>query len=103
MSGKLEFDLVANGRRYVALLDGKEVGFADVDPISADGLLIKHTEISSQYEGRGFAGQLVQHMLEDARRRGRGVIPVCPYAAAYVRKRPELMEYVRESYRNVLK
>jgi len=102
MSDKLQFDLVKNGHRYAALLDGKEVGYADVDPISTDGLLIKHTEISPAYEGRGFGGQLVMHMLEDARRQGRGVIPVCPYAAAYIKKRPELIDYVRESYRGAL-
>ena len=102
MSEELQFDLTNDGHRYVALLDGKEVGFADVDPISTDGLLIKHTEVSRDYEGRGFGGQLVQHMLEDAKRQGRGVIPVCPYAAAYIKKRPELIAYVRESYRAVL-
>ena len=103
MTEKLQFDLVKDGHRYVALLEGKEVGFADVDPIAADGLLIKHTEISPAYEGRGFGGQLVQHILEDARRLGRGVIPVCPYAAAYLKKRPELIDYVRESYRGAMK
>lgn len=103
MTDKLQFELVDDGHRYVARLDGKEVGFADVDPISTDGLLIKHTEISPGHEGRGFGGQLVGHILEDARRLGRGVIPVCPYAAAYIKKRPELIEYVRESYRSVLK
>ena len=98
----LEFELAERGHRYRALLGGEEVGYAEVDPISTDGLLIKHTEIAREYEGRGFGGQLVQHMLEDAKRQGRGVIPVCPYAAAYVKKRPELIEYVRESYRAVL-
>ena len=103
MTDQLQFTQTHNGHRYVASLDGKEVGFADVDPISTDGLLIKHTEISTEYEGRGFGGQLVMHMLEDARRQGRGVIPICPYAAAYIKKRPELMDFVRESYRAVLK
>ena len=103
MTDKLAFQLIKDGHRYVALLDGAEVGFADVDPIAKDGLLIKHTDISPAHEGRGFGGQLVMHMLEEARRQGRGVIPVCPYAAAYIKKRPELMEYVRESYRGVLK
>jgi predicted GNAT family acetyltransferase len=103
MPGALEFDLMGEGHRYVVLLDGQEVGFGEVDPISTDGLLIKHTEISSEYEGRGFGGQLVRHMLEDSRRQGRGVIPICPYAAAYIKKHPELMDYVRESYRAALR
>ena len=102
MSENLRFELTDDGHRYVALLDGKEVGFAEVDPISTDGLLIKHTEVSPEHEGRGIGGRLVMHMLEDARRQGRGVIPVCPYAAAFIKRQPDLMEYVRESYRAVL-
>ena len=102
MPENLQIDLVDDGHRYTAQLDGKEVGFAEVDPISTDGLLIKHTEISPGHEGKGFGSQLLRHILEDARRRGRGVIPVCPYAAAYIKRRPELIEYVRESYRAVL-
>ena len=103
MTDKLAFKMADDGHRYVALLGGEEAGFAEVDPISTDGLLIKHTEISPEYEGRGIGSRLVQYILEDARRQGRGVIPVCPYAAAYIKKNPELIEYVRESYRPVLK
>lgn len=102
MSEDLQFELVNGGHRYRALLAGTEVGYSEVDPIATDGLLIKHTEVSPPFEGRGFGGRLVQHILEDARRQGRGVIPVCPYAAAFIKRRPELMEYVRESYRGVL-
>ena len=99
---QLAFELAENGHRYRALLAGVEVAYSEVDPISTDGLLIKHTEVAPPFEGRGFGGALVRHMMEDARARGRGVIPVCPYAAAYVRKHPEYLSYVRESYRAVL-
>jgi predicted GNAT family acetyltransferase len=102
MPEDLRFELINDGHRYRALLAADEVGFADVDPIANDGLLIKHTEVAPAFEGRGFGGQLVRHMLEDARRQARGVIPVCPYAAAYIKRHPELMEYVRENYRAVL-
>ena len=102
MTDILEFQLVRDGHRYRALLAGAEVTYSEVDPISTDGLLIKHTEVSPEFEGRGFGGQLVRHILEDARHNGRGVIPACPYAAAFIKRHPELMEYVRESYRGVL-
>ena len=102
MTDILQFELIREGHRYRALLAGAEVAYSEVDPISTDGLLIKHTEVSTEFEGRGFGGQLVRHILEDARRNGRGVIPACPYAAAYIKRHPELMEYVRESYRAVL-
>lgn len=101
-SDELTFDVVANGHRYRALIAGEEVGYSEVDAISTDGLLIKHTEVAPAFEGRGIGARLVRHVLEDARRLGRGAIPVCPYAAAYVKGHPEYMEYVRESYRAVL-
>lgn len=102
MPEELTFELAEGGHRYRALLGGTEVGYSEVDPISTDGLLIKHTETSPAFEGRGFGGRLVRHILEDARRQGRGVIPVCPYASAYIKQHRELMEYVRESYRPAL-
>ena len=92
----LEFALADNGRRYRALLSGEEVAYADVDPIAADGLLIKHTEVATRFEGRGYGSALVRHMLEEARRQGRGVIPICPFAAAFIKRHPEYKEYVRK-------
>jgi predicted GNAT family acetyltransferase len=103
MSDTLEFELVDDGHKYRGLLAGQEVGHVEVDLVAADGMLIKHTEVSPKFEGRGFGGQLVRHVLEDAKRKGRGVIPICPYAAAFIKKRPEYMEYVRESYRAAMK
>jgi predicted GNAT family acetyltransferase len=98
----LEFELASQGHRYRALLAGEEVAYSEVDPIANDGLLIKHTEVVPHFEGRGFGAALVRHMLEDARKLGRGVIPACPYAAAFIQRHPEYMDYVRESYRPVL-
>lgn len=98
----LEFAYDAARKRYVATRGGVEVAFSEVDPIATDGLLIKHTEVMPESEGQGIGGKLVRHMLEDARRQGRGVIPACPYAAAYIKRHPETLEYVRESYRAVL-
>jgi predicted GNAT family acetyltransferase len=98
----LEFQLVHEGRRYVALLRGEEVAFSEVDPISNDGLLIKHTEVLEAFEGRGIGSALIRHMLEDARRQGRGVIPICPYTATFIVRHPEYLDYVRESYRAAL-
>ena len=99
----VDFTYDAARKRYVAARGGTEVAFSEVDPISADGLLIKHTEVLPAFEGQGIGGKLVMHMLEDAKRQGRGVIPACPYAAAYIKRHPELIEYVRESYRAVLR
>ena len=98
----IEFELDEKRRRYRVVFDAQEIAFAEFDPISTDGLLIKHTEVLPAFEGRGIGSALVRHMLEDARRQGRGVIPICPYTAAFIKRHPEYLEYVRESYRPVL-
>ena len=93
----LEFELADNGRRYRALLSGEEVAYGDVDPVASDGLLIRHTEVAVRFEGRGYGSALVRHILEDAQRQGRSVIPACPFAAAFIKRHPEYQEYVRRA------
>ena len=91
----LEFELADNGRRYRALLSGEEVAYGDVEPIASDGLLIRHTEVASRFEGRGYGSALVRHILEDAQRQGRSVFPACQFAAAFIKRHPEYRENVR--------
>lgn len=99
----LEFAYDAQRNRYTTTRNGVEVAFSEADLISTDALLIKHTEVMPAFEGQGIGGALVRYMLADARAKGRGMIPACPYAAAYIKRHPELVEYVRESYRTVLR
>ena len=91
----LRFELSDNGRRYRALLSGEEVGFGDVDPVGSDRLVVKHTEIASRFEGRGYGSALARHILEDARRQGRTVVPVCPFVVAFIKRHPEYQAYVK--------
>jgi len=58
-----------------------------------------HTEIAKRFEGRGLAGRLTKHALDDARRQGRLVLPYCPYTRAWIRKHPEYVDLVPESHR----
>lgn len=48
-----------------------------------------HTAVPAQLEGRGIAGVLTKHALEDARSRGLTVVPRCPYVRAYIDRHPE--------------
>ncbi len=98
----LRFQRDPSGHRYLAFLDDAEVAYAEVDEIAADKLLIKHTEVLAAFERRGIGSAFVVHMLEDARRQGRGVIPIWPYTAAYIKRHSQYLDYVSESYRPVL-
>jgi hypothetical protein len=85
--------------RYRLLLDGQEVGFVEYDPIGELAVLIKHTEVLPDFEGKGFGSELVRRMLEDVRLQGKTVIPICPYAMNFIRRHREYLEVVRPDMR----
>jgi len=96
MTDALTFRHDVAGRRYVGERAGTQVAFADVDPIGPDALLIKHTEVLPAEEGKGYGSALVRSLLGHARAEGKKVIPICPYAAAFIRKHPEFQDLVRK-------
>jgi len=89
-------------RRYRLLADGVEVGFVDYDPVGSESILIKHTEVDRQFEGKGYGSELVRRVLEDIGSRGLTAIPICPYALAYIRRHPEYRDIVRAEMRGAL-
>lgn len=78
------------GGRYLATVDDidgeAELAFTNrgLDLISAD-----HTGAPDSLRGTGAALALVEHMVEDARRSGFRIIPVCPYVKAQLKRHPE--------------
>lgn len=56
----------------------------------ADGtIIIDHTGVPPEYEGRGIAARLVKRAIEDAREQGFKITPVCSYVVAQFRRHPE--------------
>lgn len=100
MASELVDDRAA--RRYRLLADGVEVGFVDYDPVGSESILIKHTEVGRQFEGKGYGSELVRRVLDDIRGRGLTAIPICPYALAFVRRHPEYRDTVRAEMRGTL-
>lgn len=88
--------------RYQLLVAGEEVGFIDYDPVGTDSILIKHTEVAKMHEGKGYGSQLVRKALDDIRSQGKSVIPICPYALAYIKRHREYVDLVREDMRSRL-
>jgi predicted GNAT family acetyltransferase len=99
---ELTFDDDTANRRFRALLEGSEVGFIEYDPIGSDGVLLKHTEVHPGHEGRGYGSKLVAAFLDDARRRSKAVVPICPYAMGFIRRHHEYLDVVREDMRGTL-
>ena len=90
-----ELKFESTERRHRATHNGAEVAFSDVDPIGADAVLIKHTEVVEAMEGKGVGGALMRHILEGVRAQGKTVIPICPFAKSYIQRHPEYQDLVR--------
>ncbi len=61
-----------------------------------------HTEIDESCAGRGFGSRLATAALEDVRRQGLEVAPLCPFVARYIERHPEYEDLVASSYRDRL-
>ena len=63
-----------------------------------DRIILVHTQVPSEMEGRGIGGKLAQAGLNYARDNNLKAVPLCPFVASYVNRHPEYEDAViRES------
>jgi predicted GNAT family acetyltransferase len=85
--------------RYDLLLDGQLAGFAQYR-LRGKRITMYHTEIEPEYAGRGLGDELARAALDDVRRRGLVLVPLCPFIAAYIRRHPaDYLDLVEPSLR----
>lgn len=70
-------------QRYEAL-DADEVVAVSVYELGTHEIALIHTEVAEDHEGLGLAEAITVFALADARRRGLGVLPYCPYVHDYI-------------------
>lgn len=58
--------------------------------------VITHVGVHPELRGQGVAGRLVEVSLEYARENSLRVIPMCSYAAAYLRRHPEYADLMNQ-------
>ena len=59
--------------------------------------VITHVGVDPSLRGQGVAGKIVQVGLEYAKEKSLRVIPMCSYAAAYIRRHPEYAELTKQT------
>ena len=91
---KLEVTHNADEHRFETWVDGY---LSKLDYIQ-DGknFVITHVGVSPELRGQGIAGRIVQVGLEYAKEKALRVVPMCSYAAAYIRRHPEYTELTRQ-------
>jgi predicted GNAT family acetyltransferase len=54
--------------------------------------VITHVGVNPQFRGQGLAGKIVEAGLEYAKQNSLRVVPMCSYAAAFIRRHPQYLE-----------
>jgi predicted GNAT family acetyltransferase len=60
-----------------------------------------HTEVDPRFEGRGVGSALARTAMDDARARGRTVVPLCPFLSGWLEQHGEYEKIVARSTRKV--
>ena len=80
--------------RFELRRDGDVISVADYT--ERGGLVIvPHVRTRPEDRGQGYAGRLMDGLLQDLRDSGRTIAPLCPFAADHVRENPEWHDLLR--------
>ncbi|MEP7137323.1 MAG: GNAT family N-acetyltransferase [Chloroflexota bacterium] len=91
---KLEVIQNPGEKRFETWIDGK---LSKLDYIEDDkNFVITHVGVQPELRGQGIAGKITQVGLEYAKGKSLRVVPMCSYAAAYIRRHPEYAELTRQ-------
>jgi predicted GNAT family acetyltransferase len=98
-SDDVEISHAPEASRYELRLGDKLVGLAAYR--RSDGrIAFTHTEVDPSCEGRGLGSRLVGAALDDARREGLEVVPLCPFVGYYIDRHPEYEDLLASGYRS---
>jgi predicted GNAT family acetyltransferase len=71
-------------KRYEGWIDGSLAGFAEYQ-LTDEIIVFTHTEVPSQYEGKGVGSTIVRFALEDVRASSsRRVLAICPFVEGWI-------------------
>lgn len=82
--------------RYEISVDRRLAAVAQYK-LKAGVITLIPTEVDHAFGGRGLGSRLIADALDDARRLGRRVNPVCPFTARFIRSHPEYQDLVAEA------
>jgi hypothetical protein len=74
--------------RFMIEADGKVAEL--VYQLEGERLLLIHTGVPRALEGRGFGSMLVSAAIDEAKRRGLTIVPLCPFARDWLVRHPDV-------------
>jgi predicted GNAT family acetyltransferase len=91
---KLEVTHNQANRMFEVWIDGR---LSKLDYIQDEkNFVITHVGVYPEHRGQGVAGKIVEAGLQYAKENSLRVIPMCSYAAAYIRRNPQYVELTNQ-------
>ena len=90
----IEREETATKGRYVVRLEGAEAEMT-YSRTGESLIIIDHTAVPDALRGRSVGQALVRRGVEDARREGRKIFPLCPFARAQIARHPEWQDVLQ--------
>ncbi|PYE21798.1 putative GNAT family acetyltransferase [Rhizobium sp. PP-CC-3A-592] len=85
----------ASKGRYRIVVEGVEAEMT-YSRAGTQLVIIDHTDVPAALRGRKVGERLVRQAVEDARREGVSIIPLCPFAKAQIERHPEWQDVLRK-------
>jgi predicted GNAT family acetyltransferase len=60
-----------------------------------------HTKVEAAFEGGGAGSALARAAMDDARAKGRTVVPICPFVSGWLERHPEYEDILARSTRKI--
>jgi predicted GNAT family acetyltransferase len=79
------------GGEFVAVQDGREAGRMTYSDAGSK-MIIDHTEVNPEFQGRGVGKQMVMAGADYARENGKKVVPLCSFARGVFDRVPSLAD-----------
>ena len=83
----------AKGGRYVTGQQGQEA-IMTFSRASPKLIIVDHTEVPDIYRGQGVGARLALHAIEEARKGGWKIIPLCPFMKAQAERHPDWADVI---------
>ena len=85
----------SKGRYFIRLDTGEEAEMT-FSKVGEHQIIIDHTGVPDAFRGQGAGLKLVTGAVEDMRKAGKTIIPLCPFAAAQFKRHPEWSDLLRK-------
>jgi predicted GNAT family acetyltransferase len=77
---------------FEALIEGNRAGLMTYTWAGEERFIIDHTEVEEAYNGKGVGKEMLLAAVDFARKNGKTIIPLCPFAKATFQKHEELQD-----------